>query len=86
MDMAALGRSIFVVVAGGCYSGVGTPLTDYTTSLIISFGFIHVCICSIFLGVMNLSQISNCISLLNFCVFFWLFIIDCYLSFGFFKT
>ena len=70
MDMAALGRSIFIVVACGCYSGVGSPLTDYTTFLIISFGVYHVCICSIFLGVMNLSKISNCVSLLNFYVFF----------------
>ena len=62
MDITALGKSIFIVVADGCYSGVGTPLTDYTASLIISFGFFHVCICSILLGVMNLSQI----------VFLWL--------------
>ncbi|KAH0713966.1 hypothetical protein KY289_009925 [Solanum tuberosum] len=42
--MAASGKSILSspdVVAGGCYSGVGTPLTDYTASLIISFGFFH---------------------------------------------
>ena len=71
MDMASLGRSIFIVFAGGYFSGVGTPLLDYTGSMIISFGFFHVFIYSIFWTEMNLFQIPNCVSLLDFYVFFW---------------
>ena len=70
-DMAASLRSILIVVAGDCYFGLETPLLDYTASMLIFFCFFHVRIYTILLNVMNLFQIPNCVSLLDFYVFFW---------------
>ena len=69
MDMAASGRSIFLIVAAGCYSC--EELYCLTSPLLLSSLFVYSMYVSspFFIGCDEC--ISNCVSLINFYVFFW---------------